>query len=196
MIKEKMLTFFIIAIIFSNLYTFSMEPGDKADDFTLSASDNKSYNLNTEINSGKIVVVIFWSTKCPFVQAYNDRAKELYTQYNDKGFTFWPVNSNSTESMDEIKEHAAANGYSFPVLKDAGNSVADMFGALRTPEVFVIGKNNVILYHGRIDDSKDASQITTHDLKNALDEIAAGKDVTVKTTKSFGCSIKKTGQGN
>jgi peroxiredoxin len=196
MIKIKMLVIAVIALIFSNLNTFSKEPGDKADDFTLTASDNKTYNLNSEINSGKIVVVIFWSTKCPFVQAYNERAKELYNQYNDKGFTFWPVNSNSTESIDEIKEHAQSNGYSFPVLKDAGNSVADMFGALRTPEVYIIGKNNVILYHGRIDDSKDASQITSHDLKNALDEIAMGKDVTVKTTKSFGCTIKKAGREN
>lgn len=181
----------IITIISMNLNTYSKEPGEKAEDFTLSASDNKSYNLNTEISSGKTVVVIFWSTKCPFVQAYNDRAKDLYSQYHDKGFTFWPVNSNSTEDMDAIKEHAAANGYLFPVLKDANNSVSDMFGALRTPEVYVIGKDNVIIYHGRIDDSKDASQITSYDLKNALDEIAAGKEVTVKTTKSFGCTIKK-----
>jgi len=192
----RLFVMLVITLIISNLSLFSKEPGDKADDFTLPASDNKSYNLSSEINSGKTVIVVFWSTKCPFVQAYNERAKELYTQYNDKGFTFWPVNSNSTESLEEIKEHASSNGYSFPILKDAGNTVADMFGALRTPEVFVIGKNNVILYHGRIDDSKDASQITTHDLKNALDEIAAGKDVTVKTTKSFGCTIKKTGQEN
>jgi hypothetical protein len=81
-------------------------------------------------------------------------------------------------------------------LKDTDNKIADMFGALRTPEVFVIGKENVILYHGRIDDSKDAAEVTSHDLKNALNEILAGKEVSVKTTKSFGCTIKKAGQDN
>jgi hypothetical protein len=66
-----------------------------------------------------------------------------------------------------------------------------MLGASRTPEVYVIGKDRVILYHGRIDDSKDASQVTSQDLKNALNEIIAGKDVTIKITKFFGCTIKK-----
>lgn len=194
MSKLKFFTAFLIAILTISLS--AKEPGEKADDFTLTATDGKSYNLNTELNAGKTVVVVFWSTKCPFVQAYNERAVELYNQYNDKNVTIWPMNSNSTENMDEIKAHASQNGYQFPVLKDADNKIADMFGALRTPEVFVIGKDNVILYHGRIDDSKDTKEVTTHDLKNALNEILAGKEVSVKTTKSFGCTIKKAGQDN
>jgi len=196
MLNLKYFAVLTIALLFMSLNLSSKEPGDKADEFSLKGSDGINYSLNSEISSGKTVVVVFWSTECPFVQAYNERAKELYNQYHDKSVTLWPVNSNSTESMTEIQAHAESNGYTFPVLRDPENKVADMFGALRTPEVFVIGKDNVILYHGRIDDSKDPAAVTINDLKNALNEIIAVKEVSVKTTKSFGCTIKKAGQDN
>ncbi|HEY3250790.1 MAG TPA: hypothetical protein VGK25_06690, partial [Ignavibacteria bacterium] len=86
--------------------------------------------------------------------------------------------------------------FGFPVLKDENNIVADMLGAQRTPEVYILDKDKVILYHGRIDDNKDVSKVSSHDLKNALDEILAGKEVSVKSTKSFGCTIKKVGSEN
>jgi len=186
--------FIFTASLFSN--TSSKEPGDIADDFTLPAVDSKKYTLSGEINSGKTVVVMFWSTSCPYVQAYHERAKELYNSFNEKGISFWAVNANSTESMQDVETHAKEHSYPFPVLKDADNKVADQLGAQRTPEVYVIGKDKVILYHGRIDDSKDPASVTINDLKNALNEIIAGKEVSVKTTKSFGCTIKKAGQEN
>jgi len=173
------------------LTLFSSEPGDKSDDFQLSNWDGKNYSLSSEINSGKIVVVMFWSTECPFVQAYHERAKVLYNTFTESGFSFWAINANSTESVQDVEAHAKEHGYPFPVLKDFDNKVADMLGAQRTPEVYVIGKDNIILYHGRIDDNKDASEVTSHDLKNALNEISNGKEVSVKTAKSFGCTIKK-----
>jgi len=77
------------------------------------------------------------------------------------------------------------------MLKDEGNAVADLFGATRTPEIFILDKNLNVLYHGRIDDNKNESEVTTNDLKNALDEILSGKEVTNKITKQFGCTIKR-----
>jgi len=77
------------------------------------------------------------------------------------------------------------------LLKDDKNVVADLFGASRTPEVFVIGKDNTILYHGRITDNKVASEQKSQDLKIAVEEISSGKNVSVKETKSFGCGIKR-----
>lgn len=190
MYKRLKFAFLILALL-ASYPLLSKEPGDKADDFTLTNWDGKSYNLSGEINSGKIVVVMFWSTQCPVVQQYHQRAKDLYNKFTESGVTFWAVNANSTESVNDVGAHANEHGYPFPVLKDSDNKVADMLGAERTPEVYVIGKNNVILYHGRIDDSKEVSQVTSNDLENALTEIISGKDVTVKTTKFFGCSIKK-----
>ena len=167
-------------------------PGDKIEDFQFLILTGKSYNLAEALktsNSG--VIVMFWSTECPNVQPYNDRINDYAKEYMNKGFTVWAINSNNTESTDAVSEHAKKNGYIFSVLKDDKNVVADLFGATKTPEVFVIGKDNTILYHGRISDNKVATEQSSHDLKIAIEEIAAGKDVTVKETKAFGCGIKR-----
>jgi peroxiredoxin len=189
---------FIFSLIFAILAftvsanTFSKGPGDKVDDFSIANYDGKNYNLvETLKSSDKGVIVIFWSSECPFVQPYNDRINDYVKDYTEKGFTVWAINSNNTESTDAVKEHASKNKYTFPVLKDNNNVVADLFGSSRTPEAFVINKDQTILYHGRVSDNKSAAEQSTHDLKNAVDEISAGKDVSVKETKSFGCGIKR-----
>lgn len=71
------------------------------------------------------------------------------------------INSNSAEPAAEVEAHAARNGFRFAVYKDADNLVADRFGAQVTPEVFVIGRNGLILYHGSIDDAQNPANITT-----------------------------------
>jgi len=195
---KKSALFTALFIFTVSIYSIapSKEPGDVADDFTLPGTDSKNYSLNDELSSGRTVVVMFWSTQCPFVQAYHERAKELYNSFKDKGISIWAVNANSTESMQDAANHASEHSYAFPMLKDAENKVADMLGAQRTPEVYVISKDRVILYHGRIDDNKDALLVTSTDLKNALNEITSSKDVSTKITKSFGCTIKRKGGDN
>jgi len=164
--------------------------GDKVSDFTINNYDGSSYTLSK--NSG-YTVVMFWSCECPFVQPYTERISSLAKDYSSKGITFWAVNSNVTESTDRVKEHAKEKGYPFPVLKDDKSAVADLFNAQRTPEVFVINNSDMTLvYHGRIDDDKDASKVSSSDLKNALDNILAGQPVAVSTTKSFGCGVKRS----
>ena len=169
-------------------------PGDQAKDFTLKNYDGTSYTLS-DVKDAKAIVIMFWSAECPFVQAYNDRINSFVSDYNSKGVTFWAINANSTETVKDVENHAKEHQYPFPVLKDVNNVVADNLGATRTPEVYVLDQNRTILYHGRISDSRDKDKETSFDLKNALDEILAGKEVTVKETKSFGCGIKKA-QGN
>ncbi len=181
----------IFALSFSS-NIFSKIPGDKVDDFSISNFDGKNYNLAEALKSSNSgVIVMFWSTECPNVQPYNDRINDYVKEYMNNGFTVWAINSNNTESTDAVSEHAKKNKYVFPVLKDDKNVVADLFGAVKTPEVFVIGKDNTILYHGRISDNKVATEQTNQELKNAVDEIAAGKEVSVKETKAFGCGIKR-----
>jgi peroxiredoxin len=166
------------------------EPGDQVEDFSLSSFDGTAYTLGNFKNS-KAVVIIFISTQCPYIQSYNERMVALTKEFSDKDITFLAINSNRTESIEDMKAQATANSYPFPVLKDYNNVVADIFGATHTPEVFVLDPNRVVLYHGRIDDSRDESDVTSTDLKNALNEIINGKEVAVKKTKSFGCSIKR-----
>ena len=194
MLKKSIFALFL-PIILAAFTTFAKGPGDKAEDFTLVGTDGSKYNLTEAVNNSKNgVVVVFWSCECPWVQPYNDRINEYSKELSDKGFTLWAINANSTESLDEVKSHANTNSYSFPMLKDENNAVADMLGATRTPEVFMIGKDMTILYHGRISDNKNKSEETIIDLKNAAGEVSGGKEVTVKETKSFGCTIKRAGQ--
>jgi peroxiredoxin len=178
-----------ILLIFS-AKSYSIEPGDKASDFKIDNYDGKTYRLSDNTNASAIVIM-FWSTECPFVQPYTERINKLADEYMKQNVIFWGINSNKTESTERVKEHYIEKGYPFPMLKDEGNSVADLFGATRTPEVFVLDKNLTVLYHGRIDDNRDASAVTESDLKNSLNEILSGKEVTNKITKQFGCTIKR-----
>lgn len=180
----------LFIVLFMSFDSFAKDPGEKVDDFTIVNYDGTQYNLNKALQTG-YVVIMFWSTECPYVQPFNDRINKYVSAYNGKGITFWAINSNTTESSERVKQHAEDNKYVFPVLKDENSTVADLFEATRTPEVFVLGKDRTILYHGRIDDNSNAEKVTSNDLNNALNELVAGKEISVKSTKSFGCTIKR-----
>ena len=188
----------ILLALFAFTFSFNISakgPGDKAEDFSLSGIDGSKYNLTEGLTSSKNgVIVIFWSTECPWVQPYNDRINDYVKELNEKGFTLWVINANNTESIEDVKTHAAKNNYAFPMLKDVNNTVADMLEATRTPEVFMIAKDKTILYHGRISDNRNKAEQTVYDLGNAASEVSSGKEVSVKETKSFGCGIKKIGK--
>ncbi|HRE41737.1 MAG TPA: thioredoxin family protein [Ignavibacteria bacterium] len=164
--------------------------GDAVKDFTIVNTDGVTYDLSK--NGGKATVVMFWSTQCPFVQPYTERINELAKNYTDQGIVFWGINSNKTEDAGSVASHKEEKGYPFPMLKDLNNVVADQFGAERTPEVYVIDNASMqVIYHGSIDDNKDASSVTATYLKNALDQFLAGNAITTAETKSFGCTIKR-----
>jgi peroxiredoxin len=194
MLKKPIVMLILTMVILSSANLFAAGPGDKVDDFKLKSPEGREYKLSDALNKSNFVVIMFWSVQCPFVQAYTERINTLANEYGSKGVTFWAVNSNSTESMDEVKAHAQEKGYPFPVLKDVNNVIADMLGATKTPEVFLVDKDREILYHGRIDDNREENKVTSSDLRNALDEVLAGNDVRVNNTKSFGCSIKRAGK--
>lgn len=186
----SLLTAFVFTVLIASSSSYAQQKlGDKASDFSLIGVDGNTYKLSDV--SSDATVIMFWSTECPYVQPYTDRINSLAKEYSAKGVTFWAINSNSTEPMSEVKTHASEKGYSFMMLKDEDNTVSTMLGAKRTPEVFVYNKDKVLVYHGRIDDGERDKTPSSNDLRNALDEVLAGKDVTVKETKSFGCTIKE-----
>ena len=163
----------------------------KADNFSLNDYNGKSVSLSDYKNT-KAIVLMFVATECPVSNAYNERYIKLYDDYKGKNVAIIGINSNKEESAEDVKEHAKENKLAFPILKDNNNVVADKFDAQRTPEVYVLHPTTLeVLYHGRIDDSQRAANITSHDLRAALDEILAGKAVSTKETKAFGCSIKR-----
>jgi len=134
---------------------------------------------------------MFIATRCPYSNGYNERMQKLYTDYKDKEVAVLAINSNNTEPVAEMVEHAKKNGFTFTLLKDDGNVVADRYGAEFTPETFVLDADLIVRYHGRIDNSHKASEANTHELRDALDAIISGKGVPKKETKAFGCSIKR-----
>jgi thiol-disulfide isomerase/thioredoxin len=139
---------------------------------------------------GGTTVVAFIAVRCPVSNAYNQRMEALYKDYSAKGVKFVFINANVNESSDEVKAHAQQVGFTFPVYRDSGN-VADRFDAQVTPETFVIDKAGIIRYHGAIDDAQNEARVRKQSLHVALDEVLAGKAVTVAETKAFGCSVKR-----
>lgn len=163
----------------------------KVENFSLNDYNGKKVSLNDFKNS-KAIVLMFIATECPVSNAYNERYNQLYKDYTDNNVAIIGINSNKAEPAADVKEHAEKHGFKFPILKDINNVVADKFDAQRTPEIYVVHPATMeVLYHGRIDDSQRESNVKSKELRTALDEILAGKPVSVKETKAFGCTIKR-----
>jgi len=169
----------------------AVEIGKQAPPFTLKDPDGKEHSLSDFLSSHNYTVLMFIATQCPISNDYNERMAALHKDYAPKNIAFVGINSNKQEGVEEIKEHAAKNGFAFPILKDWNNIVADAYGAQVTPEVFVLDQQAVVLYHGRIDDARNPAKITSHDLRVTLDALLAGKPVSRTKTKAFGCTIKR-----
>src|SRR5581483_5505292 len=129
----------------------SLQSGKQVADFVLKDGDGRPVSL-AEFRDKKAFVVIFTGTECPINNAFMPRIAELYKTFAHQGVQFLAINANRQDSLHRIKEHAIANSIPFPVLKDADNSVADLFGAQRTPEAFILDSEHRIRYQGRIDD--------------------------------------------
>jgi peroxiredoxin len=187
--KNRIVTVTLIAIIIASFLQAS-ETVKKVENFTLEDYNGLKHSLS-DYKSSKAIVLMFIATQCPVSNAYNERMVHLYKEYASKGVAFVGINANKQETVEEIKEHAKEHGFSFPVLKDNSNIVADKLAASVTPEIFVLNRKLEVLYHGRIDDSRRASDVKSEDLRNALNELLAGKPVAVAETKAFGCTIKR-----
>jgi peroxiredoxin len=189
---RKIISLFVFfALYFISVAACANNPSsDKIENFTLPDYNGTEHSLS-DYKDSKAIVIIFVATECPVSNAYNSRMEDLYNEYSSKDIAFLGINSNKAETVEMIKEHAEENSLTFTILKDKNNVVADEFDASFTPEVYVLNSNFEIQYHGRIDNSKNEDDVTTKDLENALNEILAGKEVTTKATKAFGCSIKR-----
>jgi peroxiredoxin len=164
--------------------------GATIEDFTLPDVDNKEQSLKSLAGKNG-TVLLFIAVQCPVSNAYNERMAKLAGDYKAKGIAVIGINSNVAEDAAAVKAHATEHKLSFPILKDPGNKIADKLGASVTPEAYFLDANNKLLYHGRIDNARNAAQIETSDLRNALDAALAGKAIEKTEAKAFGCSIKR-----
>lgn len=145
------------------------------------------------------LLVMFSCNTCPWVIKNQSRTKEIASYALSKDVGVILLNSNEgnrddADSFSEMKEYANGQGYKWYYAVDADNVLADEFGANRTPEVFLFNGEGKHVYHGAIDDNpQDAANVSRKHLKEAIDEVVAGKDVSVKESRSMGCQIKRKG---
>jgi peroxiredoxin len=178
--------------------------GAKAPDFSLPGVDGKTYTLN-DFSKNKILLIVFTCNHCPTAQAYEDRVKQLATDYTSKGVAVVAISPNDPlcvrldemgytdlgDTFDDMKVRAKDKQFNFPYLYDGANSEASIkYGPQATPHVFIFDAARQLRYTGRIDDGEKPGTAKTHDTRNALDAMLAGKPVPVEKTKTFGCSIK------
>ena len=164
--------------------------GATIDDFSLPDVSGTERSLKS-LAGKKGTVLLFIAVQCPVSNAYNERMEKLAADYKAKGIAVIGINSNVKEDAEAVKAHAAEHKLTFPILKDPGNKIADRLGATVTPEAYFLDANNKLVYHGRIDNSRNAAQVESNDLRNALDSALSGKPVEKTEAKAFGCSIKR-----
>jgi len=164
--------------------------GSTIADFSLPDTSGASHSLAT-LRGKNGTVLIFIAVQCPVSNAYNERMEKLAQDYKARGVNVVGINANSTESAADVKDHASRNNLTFTILKDNGNKIADVLGATRTPEAYFLDASNKLLYHGRIDNSRDITQVNSSELRDALEATLAGKPVPKNTANAFGCSIKR-----
>ncbi len=182
----------------------TLEIGASAPDFNLPAIDGKYYKLS-DFAKSDILVVIFTCNHCPTAQAYESRIIKLTADYKDKGAAIVAISPNDPnavrldelgytdvgDTLEDMKIRAEHKKFNFPYLYDGRTEkVSRLYGPVSTPHVFIFDKQRKLRYVGRIDDSENPKNITTHDTRNAIEALLAGKDVPVSKTKTFGCSIK------
>jgi len=211
--KTKIILTSLLVLLFKSSFCFSNPPddhptlaiGSKAPAFSLKGVDGKTYSLSS-FAKYKILVVVFTCNHCPTAQAYEDRIIKLTNDYHLKNVGIVAINPNDpsairldelgytdmSDTYAEMKLRAAQKKFNFPYLYDgATQSTAKAYGPVATPHVFIFDNERKLRYQGRIDDvEKPTKTPNSFDTRNAIDDLLQNKDVTVKTTKVFGCSIK------
>lgn len=180
--------------------------GDAAPDFSLLGVDGKTYTL-ADFKDSPVLMVVFLSNHCPVSHAAETRLLPMVAEFKARGLAVVAINPNSPAGLDiselgyskyndtypEMKLYAKEQGFSFPYLYDGDTQkVAKAYGCVCTPHVFLFDQDRKLRYAGRIDDSSyaEASSVSHADCRNALNEMFAGKPVTVAMTKPFGCATK------
>jgi len=182
--------------------------GTNAPDFNLPGVDGKNWSLK-DFADAKILVVVFTCDHCPTAQYYEERIKQIVTDYKAKGVAVVAIMPNDpksvrldelgwtdlSDSFDEMKIRARDRQFNFPYLYDGDTeSIAHAYGPVATPHVFVFDAARKLRYVGAIDNSERIQHVTKNYLRDALDALLDGKEPAVTQTKSVGCSIKWAGK--
>jgi len=178
---------------------FTLEIGTKAPQFSLPATDGKTYKLS-DFKDANTLVVFFTCNHCPFVKGSDEVTRETAEKYMKMGVKFVGINSNSEKTYEEDSfEHMVKRmeEYKFPwiYLRDKTQKIALAYGALRTPHFYVFDHDRKLIYTGRgVDNPRETDKMTVNDLDRVLAEHLAGKPVSIPTTNPIGCNVKWEGK--
>ena len=182
--------------------------GSPAPDFSLPGIDGRNYALK-DFADAKILVVVFTCNHCPTAQYYEERLKQLSTDYKPKGVTVLAIMPNDpksvrldelgwtdlSDSFEEMKIRARDRHFNFPYLYDGETeAVARAYGPVATPHAFVFDAARKLRYVGAVDDSERIEHVSKHYVRDALDALLTGQEPPVTRTKVIGCSIKWAGK--
>jgi len=196
--KKIFLSLFLIPAFAFTVNDDPLEIGSSLPKADIKMKDisGKEVSLNT-VKSNSGLLVMFSCNTCPVVVRNQSRTNEICSYAKEKGLGVIILNSNEgnrgdDDSFEAMKSYAKEQGYNWYYAVDKNNEIADAFGASRTPECFLFDKDGKLVYHGAIDDNpQDANAVNRVHLKEAINETLNGKPVSMKKSKSVGCSIKR-----
>jgi peroxiredoxin len=178
---------------------FTLAIGDKAPDFKLQATNGKTYSLD-DFKTSRTLVVFFTCNHCPFVIGSDEVTRATALRFKDEGVAFIGINSNSEHTHQEddfgtMVKRMNEQGFPWVYVRDESQDVARAYGALRTPHFFVFNEERRLVYTGRgVDNPRNTAEMTSNDLERALEEVVAGKQVSVPLTNPIGCNVKWEGK--
>ena len=162
--------------------------GTKLSDVNFTSLYKDTYTLSTLSQQGP-VIFIFLSAECPVAQRYAMRLKRMHKEFTDKHVTLVGVYSNENDSVEDVHEYLKRAEYPFPIVKDVHGSLARHLGATMTPQAHLIDTSGVLRYRGPIDDNRYVTRVKHNYLKDAIVATLSGKEIQIKETPAFGCTI-------
>jgi peroxiredoxin len=179
--------------------SFTLPLGAHAPDFTLPATDGKTYSLK-DFHEANALVIFFTCNHCPYVIGSDEITRKTVEQFKHKGVKFVGINSNSKntypeDSFDKMVERMNVHQFPWVYLYDESQEIAKKYGALKTPHFYLFDKDRRLIYCGRgVDSPLDISKITINNLEKAIDEHLTGKTISIPLTNPIGCNIKWEGK--
>ena len=177
---------------------FTLQIGEKSPDFSLPATDGKTYSLD-DFRPDRFLVIFFTCNHCPYVIGSDEITRTLVLKYLPLGVRFVAINSNSENTYPEDSFPnmvSRMEKYRFPwlYLHDKDQNVVKAYGALRTPHFFVFNSDRNLVYTGRgVDNPRNPSKMTVNNLDIALYELTSGMRISIPVTNPIGCNIKWEG---
>jgi peroxiredoxin len=196
--RKVLLSLVVVSLValpaFAGKYNKVISVGQKAPDFSGVPAVNNGEDTSLTLSDVKedIVVLVFLGNHCPVVQAYEDRLIDFTNAYKDKGVKVVGVSVNDLDSdrLPGIKTYMKDHKSNYIYGYDESQKIGRAYGAVVTPQFFVLDKERKIRYTGAMDNSQNESRVTKQYLRDAVDALIKGETPPVEETQASGCGVK------